>query len=480
MSKDVISQIDEILRPRSIAVVGVSDRVNRLGNLLLYNFIDIGFKGKLYPINPHEETVMGLKSYPSLKDIEGPVDLLIISVHPDKVPQLLEEAVEKGVKGAVIFSAGYRERGEEGKRKEEELVEIARRGNLRIIGPNCMGFYCPSTGLSFFPGLSRESGPVAFISQSGSLSNIIAFGGKTRGIRFSKMVSLGNACDLSFNDFLEYLGSDPETKIITCYLEGVDDGRRFFELAKQISKRKPIIVWKVGMTEGGEKAAKSHTGSICGRREVWDAVFKQAGLIRVENLHELFSRITAFLNPHLPRGNRVAVVSGPGGPAVSSADACEKAGLKLAELSEDTKRKLLEIIPSLGTSTANPVDIGLTAAYDKTLYPRSTLIVGMDENVDMILIYVGVIEKEFIESIVEVQGKVRKPMAIVTNIEQVQNGGLGGLFKPMSPEEKPKVLGKLYESGISIHLTEQDAAKTLLSLLEYRKFLEKSGGEAES
>jgi acyl-CoA synthetase (NDP forming) len=475
LSEDLISQIDAIFKPRSIAVTGASDKRSRLGTMLLYNFINIGFEGKLYPINPEEEKVMGMKSYPSLKSIEGPVDLLVVSLHPDKVPQVIEEAAEKGVRGAIIFTSGYREQGEEGKKRERELVSIARKGNLRLIGPNCMGLYCPSTKLSFIPGLSKESGPVAFISQSGSLAMYLATAGKMRGVAYSKVISLGNACDLNANDFLEYLGNDPQTGIIACYLEGVEDGRRFLTLAKQISKKKPIILWKVGSTAGGAKAAGSHTGSLCGKKEIWDAVFKQAGLIRAENVYELFGSITALINPQLPKGNRVAIVSAPGGPAVSAADVCEQEGLKLAELSEDTKNKLSEIIPNLGTSTANPIDLGFTVAADNTLYIRSATIVGMDDNVDMILVYNFRMNKNFAEELIQFKEKIKKTTVVVTNIDQIQDRELGERFRSIDAQELPIVLKRLYESGISIHSTEQDAAKTLVSLAKYRKFLDNTG-----
>jgi acyl-CoA synthetase (NDP forming) len=478
LSEDLITQIDAIFNPKSIAVTGASDKRPRLGNMLLYNFIDIGFQGKLYPINPDEEKVMGLKSYPSLKAIEDPVDLLVVSLHPDKVPQVIEEAVEKDVKGAIIFTSGYREQGDEGEKRQQELVSIARKGNLRIIGPNCMGLYCPFSKLSFIPGLSKESGPVAFISQSGSLAMYIAMAGKVRGLTFSKVISLGNACDLDANDFLEYLGNDPQTGIIACYLEGVEDGRRFLRLAKQISKKKPIILWKVGRTKGGAKAAGSHTGSICGNREIWDAVFKQAGLIRVENVYELFGSITALINPDLPKSNRVAIVSAPGGPAVSAADVCEQEGLKLAELSEDTKNKLSEIIPNLGTSTANPIDLGFTVATDNTLYLRSSELVGQDENVDMILVYNFRMDKNFAEALIQFKEKIKKPTAIVTNIEQIQDRELNERLRSLTAEETPIILKKLYESGVSIHPTEQGAAKTLFSLFKYKAFLDKNGNSS--
>ncbi len=475
MPKDLVSEIDEIFRPRSVAVVGVSDKVNRLGNLLLYSFVEIGFEGKLYPINPKEETIMGFKSYPSVRDVEGPVDLVVVSVHPNRVFEVIDECVAKGVKAIVIFSAGFSEQGEEGRKKEIELVEKARAGGVRIIGPNCMGLYSPSSKISFFPGMPKEPGSVAFLSQSGSLTNMVGFYSGVKGLRFSKMVSIGNASDLNVNDFLEYLGSDPETKVIVCYIEGVEDGRRFLKLVKDISKKKPILIWKAGESEGGIRGVSSHTGSLSGSREIWDAVIKQTGLIKIENLLELTGFITAFQNPYLPNGNRVVVMSGPGGPAVSTADACEKAGLKLARLSEESKKKLSEIIPEFGTSASNPVDLGLTSSFDVTMYPKVTEICGMDENVDMLVEFNPVLRKEIIEGLIEAQKKVRKPIALISSVEYaMMDATFSKLFGVMRGEELIEHILKMYDSGISMHSTEQEAAKALMALLNYKKYLEKA------
>jgi acetyl-CoA synthetase (ADP-forming) len=473
--KDLVSEIDEIFRPQSVAVVGVSDKVNRLGNLLLYSFVEIGFEGKLYPINPKEKTIMGFKSYPSVRDVEGPVDLVIVSVHPDRVFEVIDECVAKGVKAIVIFSAGFSEQGEEGRKKEIELVEKARAGGVRIIGPNCMGLYSPSSKISFFPGMPKEPGSVAFLSQSGSLTNMVGFFSGVKGLRFSKMVSIGNASDLNVNDFLEYLGNDPETKVIVCYIEGVEDGRRFLKLVKDISKKKPILIWKAGETEGGIRGVSSHTGSLSGSREIWDAVIKQAGLIKIENLLELTGFITAFQNPYLPNGNRVVVMSGPGGPAVSTADACEKAGLKLARLSEESKKKLSEIIPEFGTSASNPVDLGLTSSFDVTMYPKVTEICGMDENVDMLVEFSPILRKEIIEGLIEAQKKVRKPIALISSVEYaMMDTPFSKLFGVIRGEELIEHILKMYDSGISMHSTEQEAAKALMALLNYKKYLEKA------
>lgn len=474
MPKDLIAEIDEIFNPRSIAVVGVSDQINRLGNIMLYSFIDIGFEGGLYPVNPKEESVMGLKCYPRISAIGDPVDLVIISVHPNRVSEVIDDCIEKGVKAAVIFSSGFREISDAGWKKEQEIVEKARAGGVRIIGPNCMGLYSPASKISFFPGMPKERGGVAFLSQSGSLANILGFFAGGRGIRFSKMISVGNASDLGINDFLEYLGSDPETKLIICYVEGVEEGRRFLRLAKDISRSKPILLWKVGETEGGLRAVSSHTGSLSGSSEIWESVIRQAGIIKVENLNDLLGLITAFYNPYPPMGNRVAILSGPGGPAVSTADACEKAGLKLARLSDETERELAEIIPDFGSSATNPVDLSMASTFDKTMYPRATEICGRDDNVDMIIEYMAVIRKEIVEGIIEVQERVRKPITIITSLEYATlESSLSSLFGSLGREEMIQILMRMYDSGISVCTSEQEAAKLLCALLGYERYLEK-------
>jgi len=473
MPADVVAQIENIFHPRSVAVAGVSDKSYRLGNLLLYSFMDMEFKGDLYPVNPREDRVMGLRCYPSLREIDGPIDLVIISVHPRGVLDLIEDCVAKGVKAAVIFSSGFREKGVGGTRAEAEIVYKARTGGVRIIGPNCMGLYSPSSGLSFFPGMPRESGTVAFLSQSGSLANMLGLFAGGRGMRFSKMISVGNSADLDVNDFLEYLGCDAETRLIVLYLEGVEDGRRFISLAKDISLKKPILLWKVGETEGGRKAAGSHTGSLSGSGKIWEAAIRQAGIVKVENLTELMGFITAFQNPYLPMGNRVAIMSGPGGPAVSAADACEKEGLRLARLSCKTEKMLAAFVPEFGASISNPIDLSLTSSFDQTMYPRATEVCGLDENVDMIVEYISVLREEMLEGIIRAQERVRKPIAIVTFMEYATlESPLSRFFGTITREKLMALLMRMYGSGISIHATEQEAARTLSSLLKYKKYLD--------
>ncbi len=465
------------MHSKSVAFFGVSARSGKLGNLLLQAFKDIGFEGDLYPINPHSEEILGLKAYKSMKEIASPIDLVIISLHPSKVPQIVKECVERGVKGIIVFSAGFREKNSEGKKLEQEILELIKNTNTRIIGPNCMGIYSPSTKLSFFPNLSPEIGEVGFISQSGSIANILTLIGTINGIGFSKIVSYGNAADLNFNDFLEYLGNDPETKIICSYIEGIEDGERFLNLSKQISMKKPILMWKVGETRGGARAAKSHTGSICGSKDIWKGIYEQTGIIKIENFPDLLGHIFAFINPHLPNGNNIAILSGPGGPAVSAADACEKAGLELASLSDETKNKIAKLLPEFGTSVQNPIDLSLQIAFDQSLHDKTVEIIGQDENVDLILLFVGTLNKALIRGLIKIQNKIKKPITIVQAVSSGAVAGFGSLkdlHNPIKPKKIPQFMKQLFNAGISVHSSEQEAAKVLMDLVNYSNFLKKS------
>jgi len=477
MVNKAINDIDSIMNSKSVAFFGVSARSGKLGNLLLQGFLDLEFNGGLYPINPNSTEIMGLKTYKSIKDVDGPVDLAIISLHPKKVLQVVKECIEKDVRGIVIFSAGFREKDSEGRELEKKLLELIKNTNTRIIGPNCMGIYSPSTRLSFFPGLSQEVGHVGFLSQSGSIANILTYLGFLNGIGFSRIVSFGNGLDLNLNDFLEYLGEDPETKIICSYVEGIENGKDLVRIAKKISLKKPILMWKVGETEGGARAAQSHTGSLCGSKEIWKGIYEQTGIIKVENFQDLLENILAFLNPYLPKGNKVAIISGPGGPAVSSADACEKAGLKLAELSEDTVDQISKLLPEFGTSVKNPIDLSLQIAFDQNLNDKAVAIVGKDENVDLILLFVGTLQKSIVRGLVKAQEKIKKPIAVVQAVNSTaaaSSGPLKNLYSPISQKKFPQFMKKMYNAGISLHSTEYGAAKVLMNLVKYSKYLKNS------
>jgi len=468
---NLITEIDEIFHSKSIAVYGVS-RKGGLGNILLQGFIDQEFPN-MFIINPNitepNVKIMGIPVFPDLKSTGKAIDLVLCSTHPKFVKDIIIESGEYGVKAVIIFSAGFGEKGEEGKNAEEELLKIARKYQMRLIGPNCMGFYCPETKLSFFPALPKESGSLGFISQSGSIANILAFSSMLKGIRFSKSISYGNAIDLGFNDFLEYLGEDSNTNVIACYMEGIDDGRRFIELVKKI--RKPIIIWKVGITPAGSKAAHSHTGSLCGNDLLWDNVFSQYGIFRVYNLEEMISTIQAFINPMPVNNSRVAIISGPGGPAVSSADACEMNNLKLAELTQESKMKLQEYIPEFGTSMSNPIDISLQATFDPILEKSTYEIVGNDPNVDMMLIYLTMLTPRY-KDLINLQKRISKPIALVSAIDvNVSADSFSSMVKRsfihIRAKKVPQIINQMNHNGISVHPNEQLAAKALYNIYQF-------------
>jgi acyl-CoA synthetase (NDP forming) len=475
---DLFSEIDDIFHSKSLAIYGVS-RKGGLGNILLQGFIDQEFP-KIFIINPRitesNVKIMGIPVFSDLKSIGEPVDLVICSTHPKFVQEIIIECGENGVRTVIIFSAGFGEKNEEGKKAEKELLKIARKYQMRLIGPNCMGLYCPSSKLSFFPALPTESGSLGFISQSGSIANLMAFNSMLKGIYFSKAISYGNGIDLSFNDFLEYLGDDPNTNIIACYLEGLDDGRRFIELVKKI--RKPIIIWKAGITPAGSKAAHSHTGSICGNNKLWNKVFDQYGVMRVYNLEEITSMIQAFINPIPVRNCRVAILSGPGGPAVSSADACEMNNLKLAELTNDSKMKLQEIIPEFGSSVSNPIDLSLQVQFDPILEKNAYEIVGMDSNVDMMLIWLTMLNPRY-KDLIKLQEKISKPIAIVSAIDvnvssDTFTNTVKRSFIHIRAKKVPGILKNLNQNGISVHPNEHLAAKALYNIYQFYNKSKKS------
>ncbi|MFW9951897.1 MAG: acetate--CoA ligase family protein [Candidatus Thorarchaeota archaeon] len=468
---DLFTQIDTIFHSKSLAIYGVS-RKGGLGNVLLQGFIDQEFP-KIFIINPKitepNIKIMGVSVFSDLKSIGEPIDLVICSTHPKFVKDIIIECGENRVKAVIIFSAGFRETGGEGRKAEEELLKIARKYQMRLVGPNCMGFYCPETGLSFFPALPTESGPLGFISQSGSIANILAFSSMLKGIRFSKSISYGNGIDLSFNDFLEYLGNDSNTNLIACYMEGIDDGRRFIELVKKI--RKPIIIWKVGITPGGSKAAHSHTGSLCGNDMLWNKIFNQYGIIRVYNLEEMISMIQAFINPMPVRNCRVAIISGPGGPAVSSADACEINNLKLADLTIESKMNLKKFIPEFGSSASNPIDISLQATFDPILEKKTYEIVGNDPNVDMMLIYLTMLTPRY-KDLINLQKEISKPITLVSAIDvnvaaDCFSENIKRSFIHIKAKKVPSIVNELNQKGISVHPNENLAAKALYNIYQF-------------
>ena len=353
------------LSPQSIAVIGASERAG-VGNAIFCNIVN-GYKGKIYPINPSSSTILGIKAYRSVLDIPGDIDLAVIATPNKIVPAVMEDIGKKNIRGAIIVTAGFKEVDKEGARLEKEIESVAKRYGTRIIGPNCLGIMSLSESnimnLTFLK-ITPKYGGIALISQSGAICAATVEDAIAQGIGFSKVISIGNKVDMDENDVLELLADDLETKVIVMYLEDIHDGRRFMEITKKITmeNKKPIIVLKSGRTPEGAKAAISHTGALMGSDEIYDALFLQSRVIRVDTMQDLFELSTAFSKQPLPSvQGGVVIVSNAGGPAIISIDSCSKYGLKMADL-DSSKEAISKVIPAHG-SARNPVDIVGDADY---------------------------------------------------------------------------------------------------------------------
>ena len=359
--KQVIADIETMTHAKSIAVIGATRSSADGFPGMFANIVNFGYQGELYPINPHADEIQGYKAYHTLRAVGKPVDLVVVSVPAHRVPAALKDCVASGSKNVHIFSSGFKEAGEEeGIRLQHELEDIARKGNLNIVGPNCMGLYVPSAKMVTWVAAPATPGPVAFVSQSGgNAQDYTAHAAEKLGVYFSKVFSYGNALTLDSTDFLEYLALDDETKIITMYLEGVKNGPRLMELVTRINKSKPVIINKAGLTESGARAVASHTGSMAGGEKIWNAFFRQTGAVRVESIEEMAEVACAFDKLGKISGRGVAVIGTGGGIGVAAADASSHEGLNLAAFSPDLMAKLREFIPPAGNMIRNPLDAHL-------------------------------------------------------------------------------------------------------------------------
>jgi len=356
---DAKEALDKILMPGSVAVIGASTDPFKWGYMLLNAVKQSGFEGDIYPINPKAEEIQGFKCYASVRDVPSDVDMALVVVPARFVPGVFEDMKAKGVKGAVVITSGFSEAGDEGRQMIKQILDTAE-GSTRFIGPNCMGVTSSKAKLSalMIPFL-HESGDVAFISQSGGYGLQLYLRASAMGVGIGKFISSGNESDLKGWNYLEYFGQDDDTDIIAMYIEGLKDGRRWYEAAKQVTPRKPIVAIKVGVTEAGSKAAASHTGSIAGSDRVYDAAFRQAGVIRAYDAAEMFDFVKGLLYCPLPQGPNIGIVSNSGGVAVETADRLIQNGLNVPTFSEEAQEEVKQLIPAFG-NPKNPVDLTAT------------------------------------------------------------------------------------------------------------------------
>lgn len=467
-----MQDLSNIFYPRSAAVVGVSnDPIKVMGQIYLSSLLKAGFdRERLYPINPKGGEIQGLKIYPNVRAVPGPLDYVVSCISAQLTPQLMEDCAAKAVKIVSLFTAGFSETGaEEGRQLEAKLAQIARQRGVRIIGPNCMGIYCPSGRISFAHDFPQEKGPVAFISQSGGNSFYFVRAAANRGIRFSKVVSYGNACDINETDLLEYLTHDPETKVITAYIEGTKDGVRFFQVLRDAARAKPVIILKGGITDGGSRAAATHTGALAGSNAHWDAVIKQSGAIRVYDLDEMVDVAVSLLYMRAPKGRNVAVVGLGGGASVQATDDCERAGLHLPALAPHIREQLLAFIPEQGSMFRNPIDSQI-AAMDPEGFARTIKTVAGWQEIDAIIAHIASgltpfaadepdMLNRMLEGAIASYQQIDKTMAIALH-SFVSAQGYRGMLEAQR---------RCYETGVPVFHSVGTAASAISKYIQYQQ-----------
>ncbi len=376
--------LQPIFTPATVAVIGATEKTGSVGRTVLWNLISSPFGGTVYPINPKRSNILGIKAYPGIKDLPDRIDLAVIVTPAPTVPGIIAECVDAGVKGAIVISAGFKEIGPEGIRLEEQILELSRRGQMRIIGPNCLGVMNPITGLNAtFATATAYPGRVAFISQSGALCTSVLDWSLKEHVGFSAFVSIGSMLDVDWGDLIYHLGDDPQTNSIVIYMETIGEARSFMSAAREVALAKPIIVIKPGRTEGAARAAASHTGSLTGSDEVLDAAFRRCGVLRVNSIGEIFSMAEVLSRQPPPAGPRLTILTNAGGPGVLAVDALITGGGKLAEISPETMRQFNEFLPPQWSHN-NPVDILGDASPER--YARALETAARDKDSDGLLV----------------------------------------------------------------------------------------------
>jgi len=443
--------------------------------------MSFGYKGHIFAVNHSGSNVLGHNIYRSVLDLPESIDLATIAVPARFVPGVLHDCLRTGIKAAIVLSSGFSETdSDEGRNLEAELLKIAKQG-IRIMGPNCFGTYSPGGRLTIIPGQNfpAESGKIGLITQSGQLSEIIVGRSIGEGIRFSKVASFGNACDINEGDLLDYLVHDNETKVIAAYLEGLKEGRRFFNIVRENSEKKPIIIWKAGLTQTGSAAAKSHTGSLAGSRRVWDVFFRQTHAIQVFSLEELIDTILGFSCLPEGCGRRVGLVSGGGAGAVIGADMSERAGLQMLPFQSGTQKQLRAILPGSGTSINNPLDLGVPHQKPDLLTAVLESVAASD-SVDVIVIrrvfFSERLSKTFSDSAassheelgkllsvpVEIKKRFGKPVVVVLAEEMT------GVNDLELEKERREIRDFFFNNQIPVFLTEDRAFKAIANLAKFK------------
>jgi acyl-CoA synthetase (NDP forming) len=452
--------MDAIFKPKAVAVIGASDNPGKLGSHVMRSLTEGKYPGRIYPVNPGKNEILGIKTYPTLLQIPESVDLSVIVLPAESVPKTFQECKEKGVKGIVLITAGFKEiEDKKGEMLQREITQLANQYGMKVIGPNTFGvvnLHLPMNA-SFTPEFSFvQKGGICFVSQSGGMSHLTGFLAMRSQTGFSKIIGLGNRCNIDFDEMTEYLIGDPETRVIALYMEGMDHPRRLMEVAERTRGRKPILCYKVGRSTTGDKASQFHTGSLAGKHEIYEGGFRQAGILTVRSSEELLDTAKALAISSLPVGSNVAVLSGQAGPGMAACDVCEIEGLSLPPFSAETQKRIESLLPPLAIRT-NPVDMG-PAWYDSGATKGIVQAVMEDRNIDAIILCImfASANRASVGILADLlfQRKVNKPVICCVSSP-------AGIW-----DEEIK---RFEESGFPNYPTPERAAKTLANLWRYKR-----------
>jgi len=468
--------LEEILHPQSIAVVGASNNPDSRGYSYAHHILSYGYQGKIYLVNPRYPEILGLKAYPSLKDIPGAVDFVISCVPATAVPGMLDECSQKDVKAIHLFTGRFSETGhKEDAELEKEVLSRARKYGIRIIGPNCMGLYYPREGIAFAYGLPKESGIVGMAAQTGGGSVNFVDMASLQGIRFSKVISYGNAIDLNECDYLDYFSQDPETKIILMYIEGVKDGKRFLTSLRRAASTKPVIVVKGGRGKSGGRAIASHTGSLAGSMKIWEALVAQAGAISAQDMDEMVDLAVSFYFLPLMGGPRVGIVGGGGGASVLSADQCEEAGLEVIPLPEEIREALRSKGNPIWDWVGNPADTSIMGGFDISTNDVLEMM-ARNEKFDLLIGNIfdySIMSREVVtariennvEGYIKVRKEISKPLMVVIG---EKSPGMEN-YEDVRWRVLSEARTKLIAANIPIYSSIGRAARAARKLIDYYK-----------
>jgi acetyl coenzyme A synthetase (ADP forming)-like protein len=441
--------IRSIFEPNSIAIVGASRNQEKVGYLILENLLKSGFKGKLYPINPKVDEILGLRTYPSIGDVIEYIDLVVIAIPATFVPNVLEECGKKGIKSVIVISGGFRETGKEGEELEKSIIKIINQTGIRLVGPNCIGVDNPYIGMSMWVGVKKK-GPISIVSQSGLVGTAFQCWAEKESIGISKCISLGNQVDVNEIDVSRYFEEDPNTKTIVMYLEGTHNGREFMRVASEVSKKKPIIALKGGRTEKGIKAARSHTRSLSGKSEIFETAIKQSGILSANSLEELYIYAKALSFLPLPKGRKVLIITSSGGAGIMAADTVDRLNLELPSISENVEKRLRQKLPSYCVFD-NPFDVTTTRVESFQLVMEENL---EDKNIDAFLPIFADPLPRVAEAVKSITEKTNKPIVVC----YVGGGEVEDIEKE-----------KMHKVGIPVFSTPEKAVTALYALVRYNE-----------